>query len=349
MKMRSKPSIYLYPITPHTFSEGANDYILRKGHCLSEDFLIINSATRTGILDIVLKFFKTDVIYFNWIEDLADKRFGYLQVMVLFFVLIGCRLLNKKVIWFIHNNISHYPKNKALKKIVRQMMTAFADKTFTHSTEVDMYRKIPRIRCFDHPVEQREFIKENPRPEYDVLIWGTQSPYKGVSDLLRYNQASSDLQEIRFLIAGRFTSEAFYNEVAQLKLPNITIINRVIDDRELEDFFERAQFVLFSYKKNSVLSSGALAKTLSYGKTIFGPDTGAFKELAGKGLVHTYRSFDDLATMLKRSKTCDMKIDRVKISRYTAAHAWDHFKEFLVSEIKDVTSGKSLFFRRSMA
>jgi beta-1,4-mannosyltransferase len=348
MKTRSKPSIYLYPITPHTFLDGANDYILRKGTCLSEDFLIINSATRAGILDIVIKFFKTDVIYFNWIEDLADKRFGYLQVIVLFFVLIACRLSGKKVIWFIHNNISHYPKNKTLKKIIRRMMAAFADKTFTHSMQVDIFRHLPLVRCFDHPVEQHEFIKEHPQPEYDVLVWGTQSPYKGVSDLLRYIRSSTDMQQLKFLIAGKFTSEAFYNEAAQLKQPNVTIVNKVLDDIELKDLFERSQFVLFSYKKNSVLSSGALAKTLSYGKTIFGPDTGAFKELAEKGLVHSYRSFDDLAKLLKRSKTCDMRIDRETIRRYIAANAWDYFKEFLVSEIKDVTSRKN-FFRRSMA
>src|SRR4051812_35353757 len=115
MRTRNKPSIYLYPITPHTFAEGANDYIIKKSNCLSEDFMLVNSATKAGILDIVFKLFKTDVIYFNWIEDLADKSFGYLQVVILFMVLLTCRVLNKKVIWFIHNNISHSPRNKKLK------------------------------------------------------------------------------------------------------------------------------------------------------------------------------------------------------------------------------------------
>jgi glycosyltransferase involved in cell wall biosynthesis len=229
------------------------------------------------------------------------------------------------------------------------MMAAFADKTFTHSMQLDMSRKLPLIRCFDHPVDQHEFIKENPEPEFDVLIWGSQSPYKGVPDLLRYIGSNPEMQQLRFLIAGKFTSAAFYNEVAQLKQPNVTILNRVIDNDELKHLFERSRFVLFSYKKNSVLSSGALAKTLSYGKTIFGPDTGAFKELAEKGLVHSYRSFDDLAAMLKRSRTCDMKIDRDKISRYIAAHDWNDFKAFLVTEIKDITSRKSFFSRGSMA
>jgi beta-1,4-mannosyltransferase len=349
MKNGCKPSIYLYPITPYTYSFGANDYIIKKSDCLSGDFSIINSQTRIGILDIVLKFFKTDILYFNWIEDLADKSFGYLQVLLLFFILLACRVFDKKIIWFVHNNISHYPKNKWLKKIIRSMMTNFADKIFTHSRQLDLYNKIPNITCFEHPIEENKFVEENANPEFDVLIWGNQSPYKGTSDLLKYNQQNKELQKIKFLIAGSFASDAFYDEIENLREPNIQIINRVIEDEELVELFSRSKYILFCYKKNSVLSSAALSKTLSYGKTIIGPNVGAFKELGEKGLLYTYETFDDLAYKLQASLLNKSQVDKCRISEYIRATAWCNFKEFLVSEIKDTASKRTLFLKKAMA
>lgn len=349
MKNGCKPSIYLYPITPYTYSFGANDYIIKKSSCLSEEFCIINSETRIGLLDIILKFFKTDILYFNWIEDLADKNFGYLQVVLLFFILLACRMFRKKVIWFVHNNISHYPRNKWLKKIIRRMMTMFADKVFTHSRQLDLYNKLSNITCFDHPVEENEFIEDAQEPEFDVLIWGNQSPYKGTGELLQYNRGNKDMQKIRFLIAGCFASKAFYDEIEELKEPNIRIINRVIDNDELLHLFGKSKYVLFCYKKNSVLSSAALSKTLSYGKTIIGPDAGAFKELGEKGLVYTYNSFEDLMHILQYIIANKVQIEKGRISDYVRATAWRNFKEFLITEIKDTASKRTLFLKRTVA
>jgi glycosyltransferase involved in cell wall biosynthesis len=340
MKNGCKPSLYLYPITPYTYAVGANDYIIKKSSFLSEEFIIINSETRIGILDIILKFYKTDILYFNWIEDLADKRFGYLQVPLLFFILLAARLCQKKIVWFVHNNISHYPKNRQLKKAISQMMTVFADKIFTHSKQLDIYNRIPGIRCFDHPVESNEFIEEQPDPEFDVLVWGNQSPYKGTKDLLQYNRQHTTLQHVKFLVAGSFSSADFYHEVESLKEPNVQVINRVVEDKELLQLFRQSKFVLFCYKKDSVLSSAALCKTLSYGKTIIGPNVGAFKELGEKGLVYTYETFDDLAGMLPELLKQNAQIEKRKINDYVKSTAWINFKEFLVTGIKDSTRKK---------
>jgi beta-1,4-mannosyltransferase len=349
MKNGCKPSIYLYPITPYTFAVGANDYIIRKSNCLNEEFSIINSGTRIGLLDIVLKFFKTDILYFNWIEDVADKNFGYLQVALLFIILLCSRLLNKKVIWFVHNNVSHYPKNRKLKNLIRRMMAAFADKIFTHSHHLDLYNRLRNISCFDHPTEENQFVEEISEPEFDVLIWGSQSPYKGISDLLQYNRETKTMQNIRFLIAGEFPSSTFFAEVKALQEPNITIINRVIEDSELVDLFKKTRYVVFCYKKHSVLSSAALSKTLSFGKTIIGPSAGCFKELAEKELVLTYDSFEELNAILQQSLASNKKIDQAKILSYIKANDWDHFKQFLVREIQETTSKGSLTYKKSMA
>jgi glycosyltransferase involved in cell wall biosynthesis len=349
MEHGCKPSIYLYPITPYTYTAGANDYIIKKSNCLSEEFEIINSETSLGVLDILLKFFKTDILYFNWIEDLADKSFGYLQVALLFFILLASRLSGKKVIWFVHNNISHYPKNKWLKKVVRNMMTIFADKIFTHSRQLDIYHKIPNISAFDHPMEMNEFITDAPEQEFDVLIWGNQSPYKGTNDLLRYNKQNKDLQKIKFMIAGSFSPASCYEEIEKLKAPNIQVINRVIDDNELLQLFGKSKYVLFCYKKDSVLSSAALCRTLSYGKTVIGPNVGAFKELGEKGLVYTYENFDELTHKLQACLAENAQIEQARISEYIKGTGWNNFKEFLITGIMDTSPRRRISFKRAIA
>jgi beta-1,4-mannosyltransferase len=186
-------------------------------------------------------------------------------------------------------------------------------------------------------------VEEQASPEYDILIWGSQSPYKGVTDLLKYNYENTGMQNSRIVIAGKFSTEEFYQEALRFKAPNVTFINRVIEDDELLDLFSRSRFVLFCYRKNSVLSSAALAQTLSYGKTVIGPDAGAFKELSKEGLVYTYRSFEELEQLLLRSKEEDIRIDKNRISEYAKAHSWNNFKAFLVSGIKDIGTEKLSF------
>ncbi len=198
-----KRSIYVYPITPYTYQPGSNDYILRVRDLLDEDFHVVNKVTRLGIFDILFKLHKCDIIYFNWIADLADKRLGYIQVTVLFFILVVSRLFGIKIAWFIHNDLSHSRTNLWLKKIIRKMMIAFTDITLTHTHEFSFSSRINSLNVFEHPFEPVHPIEDAPAFEYDVLIWGSVSPYKGILDFVQYNHASNALDNLRILITGK--------------------------------------------------------------------------------------------------------------------------------------------------
>ncbi len=87
--MQTKKTLYLYPFTKASTQEGGNTYNLNFRKHLGAYFNIINTQTGLGLLDVVLKLPKCDVLYFNWVEEIADKKFGALQV----------KLLNS-IIWF---------------------------------------------------------------------------------------------------------------------------------------------------------------------------------------------------------------------------------------------------------
>jgi len=331
----AKPSIYLYPITPYALRTESNNYILKVKEYLGESFIIVNSVTKLGVLDILFKLPKTDIIYFNWIADLPDKRLGYIQIPVLALILILCKIFNKKIVWFIHNDVSHSRKNWLAKKGIRRMMMLFADTILAHSAECSLKKKISNIRVFDHPMEEIKTVATK-KYKYDILIWGSVSPYKGVIDFLKYNYLQKGLQNVDILVAGKFLSLKLYRKACSYLKPNLQLMNNAPTDEELNKLFSESRYILFCYQSKSVLSSAALCKSISAGKTVIGPNMGAFKELGEKGLIYTYNSFEDVPGLMQRLKATDTYIDPVKLKTYSEQTSWVEFKNFLVDVLHSV-------------
>ncbi len=49
-----------------------------------------------------------------------------------------------------------------------------------------------------------------PEPEWDVLIWGSMHPYKGILEFLELFAGSDHKNRLRVLVWGRFSDEAYY-------------------------------------------------------------------------------------------------------------------------------------------
>lgn len=330
----SKPSVYIYPITPYMYANGSNDYILRVKELMQEDFEVVNKVTTLGIFDILLKLHKCDLLYFNWIADIADRRFGYLQIIVLFFILVVCKITGIRVAWFIHNDLSHSKKNRFAKKLVERMMMVFADISFSHSHEISIAPKLKRLDVFEHPVDHMKHLDEKDQ-EIDLLVWGSVSPYKGVHEFAEFNYGSSKLDHQNIMVAGKFTSDAFFEETSRYSKENIRFINDVQSEEALEELFRKSRYVLFCYRSRSVMSSAALCKSLSYGKTVIGPNIGSFKELGRKGLIYTYESFEEMADIVLRLKQTNKQVDKGSISAYIQSTSWQEFGNFLCSRLHE--------------
>jgi len=328
--MQSRKRLYLYPITKITGRQGGNTYILNLKKYLLQHVDVINEPTGLGLLDVVLKMPKCDVIYFNWIEDVVDKRFGFLQVVLLAGIVLFSKLLNIKIVWFVHNNLSHKKANLGLKKRIVVLMEWGADVILSHSGEARIANSKKQVAVFEHPLDPYTPLPLQPTPAYDLLIWGTVNPYKGVEEFLTFNQSAATLKEYKILIAGKFASPEYFKQIAALKASNITIEDKILSEEELIDYFSKSRFVLFTYNSASVLSSAALCKTLSYGKTIIGPNTGSFKELGQKGLIYTYSSFEALEALLPGLPLKETEPGYADaLQQYIAQHSWPAFARFV--------------------
>lgn len=331
--MEPKKRVFIYPVSSETYKAGANNYISNLISHLSTRYTIINRETKTGLLDLLLQLHKCDIIYFNWIEDLPHRRLGFLQIPLLFFLLLAAKALHVKIVWFVHNNISHNKKFIFFKRLIIAVLKRMADVIVTHSDELTLRSK-KKIYSFHHPVDTYQPLLSPRSFTYDILIWGTVSPYKGISEFIEYAATSPVLKDLRVLIAGKFNSPEYYAYIDGKKPANFTILNKLLSEEELIDFFAGSRYVLFTYNSSSVLSSASLCKTLSFGKEIIGPYIGSFKELGNQGLLYNYNSLPALELLLNDLKQGRLKpVDQEQLANYIRHNSWDNFTEFLYDTI----------------
>ncbi|RYZ21252.1 MAG: hypothetical protein EOO16_13715 [Chitinophagaceae bacterium] len=331
--MSDNRRIFLYPQTPFGRTEGANDYIDRVRALLNRPFRVLNQPTRLGLLDLVRRLPQTDIVYLNWIEDLADKRFGYVQLAMLLPLLLVCRLSGKRIVWFVHNGVSHSRRHWRAKRFTVSVMKKLAHTVLAHADEAAHVSGPRPVAVFDHPTPR--FTPPEPaETRWDLLLWGSVSPYKGVLEFVRLHAARPELQGLKVLVAGRFSSPELYEAVKAAAHPNVTIRNEVISEDELPRLVAQSRYVLFAYLSASVLGSAALSRTLAYGKTVIGPHCGAFRALAERGLLYSFRNEEELAGLLASLQAAPRTVDPEALRRYTEEHSWDHFAAFLEAHLQ---------------
>src|SRR5690606_38410453 len=135
-----------------------------------------------------------------------------IQILLLYLILIYSRKRGIKIVWFVHNNESHNGQKRERKKRIINLMIRNSNVILSHSKElIDPLPKY-KYKSFPHPIEERDFVENAKEYQYDLLIWGKMSQYKGVLEFLKYNFKSDDLNTHKILVIGRFTSEKDYEE-----------------------------------------------------------------------------------------------------------------------------------------
>jgi len=328
--MKPRKRIYLYPYTPALVAPHANDYIPQLAKILGQDFELVNGVTTKGLLDLLRHLHKTDLIFFHWIEDLPSRRFIGIQGPLLLLILLLAKVRGVKIAWWIHNNHSHDRRRMWWKKQITRLMVAVSDVIGSHSREQKLYQGRKEVIYFDHPLAPYRPLPHDRRLHSDLLIWGSVSPYKGVTEFVSFAAASPTMHRYQITIAGKISSEAQFRQLQTIRTANIQLHNRKIPDEELEQLYAASRYVLFTYNAPSVLSSAALCHSLSAGCRVIGPRVGAFKELAAKGLIYSYNHFTDLPALLKGiSEGSIPEIPEQKVAAYVNTHSWQHFRAVL--------------------
>lgn len=328
---------YIYPISARgvVTNPYIDDFIESMGTYLN--FVNKDKPSITGIFDLLKYLFETDYIFLNWIEDIPDRKNGLAQTIFLLILLSTANCLKKRIIWTMHNKISHSYSHLLWKKVIFKTLLKRSDRIITHSCEgVQYVENILRgsrqkIIYLPHPVKNR-INKNNIEKKFDILIWGKICPYKGIVEFLEYLYKNNYQNKYRILVIGIATSKSYFDSLLQYSNQNIIIKDDYLSDAYLQSIISQSRVVLFTYFKSSILSSGALMDSLGFGGKIVGPNVGAFADLAKEGLIRTFNNFDDIIPILNDELDNEYGSSN-KLELFLRDNSWDKYAEKLTKLI----------------
>lgn len=298
------------------------------------NFVNKGKPSTTGIFDFLKYLFATDYVFFNWVEDVPDKKYGMGQAIFLLAFLNIAKVLKLKVIWTMHNKLSHSHENLFLKRVIFIGLIKKADCIITHASEGILYAEAmvtgskKKIIYIPHPIKTKN-IDHDAMKTIDLLIWGSLSKYKGVLEFLEYLYKKGLENRYKIFIIGKSTSSDYFDSLLKLSNENIVIKDCFPDEDYLGSLISQSRIVLFTYAKLSVLSSGALMDSIGFGANVFGPNVGAFSDLKKEGIIETFDEFDDLIEKLNDGLDNGAGVirDDQRIALFLRDNSWQAFAE----------------------
>ena len=330
--MRQKA--YFYPPRPKNGYD--NPYALHFKVALAERYEVAESDNRPvkgPLLSLLHHCFRSDVFLLNWIENVGVARKRRLRTWIVLFCLNVVKWRHRQMVWVLHNIHPHEGENSSTEAIKRWLFRR-ADLIVTHSRAAEAYA-LPHAKCgvvfTHHPVTPIPIKEEFCLPSVpDVFIWGSILPYKGVGEFVAQPQLRSSGLSVKIL--GRCEDQRLAGEIERHCDGVVTFENRKAPFEEIAAYIRSSRYVLFPYIDSCFSSSGALIDTLVLGGIPVAPDTGCFKDLAEEGLCITYKSPDELFTILQ-DKT--RRIDAEKVQTFIDNNSWARFIEKIYKKLNE--------------
>lgn len=327
-------SIYLYPKTDYKRQESANPYIHLLEKALEKNFTVINKTyLKHGVLDF-LKHKNADIFFLNWIEDLPLKNFGIFQSITFGLFMLFSKIKHKKFIWVLHNIYTHSAKKRLWIRMGFNLMIKYSDLIITHSESgLDFIKKqypdhYSKVRYFIHPVNKIVLSENNSQKIYDILIWGTIYPYKGLVDFLKFVNTSAEMKDLKILITGR-CPDSGYKICLKQNLPlNAIYRDEFCEIEEIAKLAGQSEFILFTYNSPSVLSSGSLMDSIQMRRPVIGPDKGAFADLKNHRFIKTFKNYNEIIEIIKIRDFEDQKTLK-DLDLFCFENSWDKYSELI--------------------
>jgi glycosyltransferase involved in cell wall biosynthesis len=252
------------------------------------------------------------LLHLNWFENLDDSSASsmwksYFRKLV---VLAAIRFGKKKLVWTMHNRLSHEKKSGELSRALTGKIVSQADAIVIHSeVSRDILRsQYPNLNAKIVHIPHPDFVDvygqilpestENKKEKLKLLFIGAIKPYKNIELLIDVVKGFSD--SVHLTIAGNPNSEAYRVELQKLaeKVPNISLELKFIPDAELPTYIHQSDLLILPYSLESSLNSGTVILAFSYGRTVICPRIGTIADLNAGDDVFDY-SYEQESEHLK--------------------------------------------------
>lgn len=300
---------------------------------------VIDCSKKAGI--------QTNILHLHWLGPYIKGNWVLLRWLYAFKFLIDIWLVKRagvKVVWTVHNLVSHDTQNACLELWIRRRLAQSVDQLIVHneSSKVavsELYRSplscisvipIGHYRGVYPPginaVEARRLL--NLPDTGHVFLWqGILRPYKGVKTLIKtWIQHQNVFTDHTLLVAGPAFDEDYANQISALiaSYSNIRLSLVFIEDNRLPLFFSAASVVVLPFKQ--ILTSSSLMLAMSYGKPVIAPRIGGIPETVGEADALLYEPEDELGLLSAMNKS--LEINLTELSRATEKvcdlNGWSH-------------------------
>ncbi len=330
---------YLYPVSARFKKEHHNPYLESFMNSVEEDFVFLNrnSPSNKGLFDIFKYLRKIDYVFFHWAENICERKFGLMQTFLLFILLPVLKLKRVNIIYTVHNKVSHTNNHYKLKKLISKTLIKYSTCIITHAKDGipfinSLVKKKNNIVFFPHPVmDERPF--PDVKKDIDVLIWGSIAPYKGIHNFLEQIAKKDFSEKWKIVIAGKISSKAYSQKILSIINPNVKIIDEYIEEDQLKELIARSKIVLFPYHADTILSSGAFAKTIIFPAHIIGPRCGSFSDFDDFEHVDTFSDEKEMINLIESRLSETNYLNKDFSSKLLNLYSWEKFGFTLSSNL----------------
>ncbi|MCH7398628.1 hypothetical protein MM236_11535 [Belliella sp. DSM 107340] len=199
----------------------------------------------------------------------------------------------------------------------------------THSNEgIEFVREsYPRftskVHFIVHPIQTPFHFLEKSTYKYDLLIWGSIQPYKGILQFLKFINSNEELKKLKILIVGKCPDKGYLKLLKEEFSNQVSMIDSVLSLEKISVLAQNSKFVFFPYNSPSLLSSGVLMDSLRMHSKILGPNSGSFKDLSYLSGVEVYDDFKDLLSFFNEGY--DLDFDRQEMKKFCEENTWEKF------------------------
>lgn len=273
-----------------------------------------------------------DILHLEWLPMLEVSEY---EIQVLKSIK---KHKNIKIVLTVHNLYPHNysEEEKILYKRRFEKACDYIDHFVVH-TELSK-----KQLCFDYdlPTEKVSVIYHgifessvgnssiNKSDKYKIIMFGTQSYYKGTDLLIKaYHSLSKDDKKNSCCVILGVTNPAFYKEVKELvEESNIHWTTSFVEESILDNEISTSDLIVIPYR--DITQSGVLLKALSFNIPILASDLPAFKEtLIGLSEDSFFRNGDvnDLSSSLHSYINHIIKVDdnMMQLKLLRELYSWD--------------------------
>jgi glycosyltransferase involved in cell wall biosynthesis len=147
----------------------------------------------------------------------------------------------------------------------------------------DAFHVVPHASYDTYTDSSAEVHRQAPDGVLNLLYFGIIRPFKGVEDLIRAFEAIPDDQADRFwltVVGETWEGHTLPTELiaASPRRDRITLVNRYVQDDEVDGYFRGADIVVLPYHRSSM--SGPLHVAMNYGLPVVVTSVGGLVEAA---------------------------------------------------------------------